>query len=114
MNTNNTTFKTTLESLDRGILMWVARYNLNELTMVDLLLEQNDDYPDYLFNLTGEERDEEPIMLYPEVRSLLETIEEEELFGLFGAFVWSGAVIDELMSLDEEAREEVLENVKTR
>ena len=107
-------FREQLEKLDRERLLWLANYELIDFIRIELLLEQKDDYPDYMLNLFGLDWDEgelEAMIIYPKIRSKFESMEENEFDDFFAHFAWEESVIDELMFLDKEARENLLENL---
>jgi hypothetical protein len=104
-------FRAFLETLTWHELYWTSRYDIHPEVMIEVLLEQDWDYYDYLINLT--DKDEEPddyIVLYPEIRSALEELDEESLLHFYMNWVSDERVIDELMFLDEDARINLLEN----
>ena len=105
-------FRTFLETLTWHQLYWTSRYDIHPEVMIDVLLEQDWDYYDFLQNLKGEEVEEpdDYIVLYPEIRSALEELDEEVLLHFFMNWVSEERVIDELMFLDDDARVNLLEN----
>jgi len=107
-------FRAILEELDREKLVWLANYELIDFIRIELLLEQKEDYPDFMLNLFDIDWDEdelEAVKIYPELRSKFESMDEEEFQDFFAHFAWQESVIDELMFLDKDARENLLENI---
>ncbi len=107
-------FRTILEELDRDRLVWLANYELIDFIRIEVLLEQKENYPDFMLNLFDIDWDEgelEAMIIYPKLRSKFESMEENEFADFFAHFVWEESVIDELMFLDKEARENLLENL---
>ena len=104
-------FRTFLETLNWHQLYWTSRYDIHPEVMIDVLLEQEWDYCDYLYNLRGiEDEPDDYILLYPEIRSALEELDEDSLLHFYMNWVSEKRVIDELMFLDEDARVNLLEN----
>lgn len=111
---NKINFRLQLEQLDRGRLLSVACVELIDFIKIDILLDQYCVYCDYMFNLLGVDWDEdefEAIKIYPELRNAFESLDDEELDSYFTEFAWAERVIDELMFLDKEARDNLLENI---
>lgn len=104
-------FRAFLETLTWQELYWTSRYTIHPERRIEVLLEQDWDYYDYLINLTDkEEEPDDYIVLYPEIRSALEDLDEESLLHFYMNWVREDRVIDELLFLDEEARISLLEN----
>jgi hypothetical protein len=104
-------FRAFLETLTWQELYWTSRYTIHPERRIEVLLEQDWDYYDFLVNLTDkEEEPDDYIILYSEIRSALEQIDEESLLHFYMNWVSEDRVIDELLFLDEEARISLLEN----
>ena len=59
----------------------ITNYELIDFIRIELLLEQKDDYPDYMLNLFGLDWDEgelEAMIIYPKIRSKFESMEENK------------------------------------
>tara|TARA_B110000503_G_C7091807_1_gene389762 strand:- start:520 stop:870 length:351 start_codon:yes stop_codon:yes gene_type:complete len=107
-------FREVLEGLSRVKLMWVANYELIDFIRVDVLLDQHNDYTDYMCNLFDEDWDGdelEAMTIYPKLKSKFESLNDDELDGYFEQFAWEERTIDELMFLDKDARSNLLENL---
>ena len=104
-------FRAFLETLTWQELYWTSRYTIHPERRIEVLLEQDWDYYDFLVNLTDkEEEPEDYILLYPEIRSALEELDEESLLHFYMNWVRDERLIDELLFLDEDARISLLEN----
>ena len=104
-------FRAFLETLTWQELYWTSRYTIHPERRIEVLLEQDWDYYDFLVNLTDkEEEPDDYILLYPEIRSALEELDEEVLLHFYMNWVREDRVIDELLFLDEDARISLLEN----
>jgi hypothetical protein len=104
-------FRAFLETLTWQELYWTSRYTIHPERRIEVLLEQDWDYYDFLVNLTNkEEEPDDYILVYPEIRSALEELDEESLLHFYMNWVREERVIDELMFLDEDTRIRLLEN----
>ena len=107
-------FRERLEQLDRTTLVWLGNYELIDFIRIDLLLSQHWDYSNYMCNLMDEDWDGdelEAMMIYPQLRSKFESLSEDELYDYFTEFADEELVINELMFLDKEARQNLLDNI---
>ena len=107
-------FRQRLEELDRTTLVWLGNHELIDFIRIDVLLDQTENYCDYMCNLFNEDWDEdelEAIMIYPKLRSKFESLSENELCSYFAEFADEDRVLDELMFLDKEQRENLLDNI---
>ena len=104
-------FRAFLETLTWQELYWTSRYTIHPERRIEVLLEQDWDYYDFLVNLTDkEEEPDDYILLYPEIRSALEELDDEPLLHFYMNWVRDERLIDELLFLDEDARISLLEN----
>ena len=111
---NSINFRTRLEQLDRTTLMWLANHDLIDFIRIDVLLDQLGDYCNYMCNLFDEDWDEDELqamLIYPKIRGKFESLDDDELDSYFEHFAWEERVIDELMYLDKDARENLLEHI---
>ena len=73
-------FRAFLETLTWHERYWTSRYTIHPERRIEVLLEQDWDYYDFLVNLTDkEEEPDDYILVYPEIRSALEELDEEPL-----------------------------------
>ncbi len=94
-------FRAFLETLTWQELYWTSRYTIHPERRIEVLLEQDWDYYDFLVNLTDkEEEPDDYIVVYPEIRSALEELDEESLLHFYMNWVREERVIDELLFLD--------------
>lgn len=108
-------FREILEQLDDHIIAELGNYELIDFIRIDILLEQQWDYPEFMEYLFDEEWDEyddlECMLIYPKLRSKLESFDEDELYDFFNVFANRELVLRELMYLDKEARQNLLDNI---
>jgi len=108
-------FRERLDQLDDHIIVELGNYELIDFIRIEILLEQQWDYPEfmeYLFDQEWDEYDElESIFIYPKLRSKLESFDEDELYDFFNVFANRELVLRELMYLDKEARQNLLDNI---
>lgn len=108
-------FREQLEVLDDHIVAELGNYELIDFIRIEILLEQRWDYTEFMEYLFDEEWDEEDeieaVLIYPKLRSKLESFNEDELYDFFGLFANKELVLRELMFLDKEARQNLLDNL---
>lgn len=108
-------FRERLEGLDRETIAWLGNHELIDFIRIEILLEQHWDYPDFMTNLFDEDWDEyddlECILIYPKLRSKFEEMDEFEFCDFFAVFANEDLVLNELMYLDKEARQNLLDNI---
>ena len=107
-------FREHLEELDRSTLVWLGNHELIDFIRIDILLDQHWDYPNYMCNFFDEDWDGDELdamLLYPKLRSKFESLDDDELYDYFAEFANEELVINELMFLDKEQRENLLDNI---
>ena len=77
-------FRAFLETLTWHELYWTSRYTIHPERRIEVLLEQDWDYYDFLVNVTDKEDEpDDYILVYPEIRSALEELDEEPLLHFY-------------------------------
>lgn len=114
MNTtiSNEEFREILENTDQQSLNDLAAHVLVDFLKIELLLNQTEEFPNYMGNLFNEDWDDEVIDdIRSKVKSAFEAMEEGELNSFFKHFAYNHNVVEELMELTDENREFVIENL---
>lgn len=110
-NTDDQSFEVFLNSLTWEDLMEHASVHFPPDYAMEILLEQEGNYNDYLLNLKDIETDEEPAKIKDQVVAALNACSEEELIDLLINHTSEDLIIERLMeSTDEDARQNIIEN----
>ena len=105
-------FRRKLEAMDEWDLKELASHCLVSLLKIDILMDQREEYPNYMYNLFEEDWDEEDTdQVYDRIRTAFETMPEDELNSYFEHFAYVFKVVDELVQIDGENRIWILENL---
>jgi len=110
---NDTAFESFLNALSWADLMEHASHHFPTDYTIEILLEQEGNYSDYILNLKNIETDESPENLKDQVLAALVEAEEAVIMDLLVNMSPEELIIRHLVeSTDEEAREEMLQDQK--
>ena len=114
---NKMNFRERLALLDDAHIVLLGNHELIDFIRIDILLEQHWDYPSMYLHLFDEEwegddlNEVELMLIYPKLRSKLETFGFDDLYYFFELYADRELVLRELMYLDKEARQNLLDSL---
>ena len=108
--TDDQSFKSFLNSLNREDLMEHASNNFFYIVIIDLLMEQEENYNDYLLFLKGSVIGNTPEEIREQVKKALDEAEEETIISTMVEFTPKRKIIEALMDTDEGTRQDIIDN----